>query len=177
MSSPPAPVAFAAQIALLSLISFGGIPSVLPDIHSLVVVTKGWATDREFADFYAIAQAMPGLPMILMMSLIGWKVGGLAGALASAVATCGPSSAVAFVAFRLGDRFRDAPWQRIVRRGLVPVTVGIVIARGYVLARAADNGWQAAAITGAAAGLILGTRISPLWILIAAGAIGGLGLI
>jgi chromate transporter len=177
MSSPPAPVTFAAQIALLSLISFGGIPSVLPDIHSLVVVTKGWATDREFADFYAIAQAMPGLPMILMMSLIGWKVGGLAGALASAVATCGPSSAVAFVAFRLGDRFRDAPWQRIVRRGLVPVTVGIVIASGYVLARAADNGWQATAITGAAAGLILGTRISPLWILIAAGAIGGLGLI
>jgi chromate transporter len=115
--------------------------------------------------------------MILMMSLIGWKVGGLAGALASAVATCGPSSAVAFVAFRLGDRFRDAPWQRIVRRGLIPVTVGIVIASGYVLARAADNGWQAAAITGAAAGLILGTRISPLWILIAAGAIGGLGLI
>ena len=177
MSSPPAPVTFAAQIALLSLISFGGIPSVLPDIHNLVVVTKGWATDREFADFYAIAQAMPGLPMILMMSLIGWKVGGLAGALASAVATCGPSSAVAFVAFRLGDRFRDASWQRIVRRGLVPVTVGIVTASGYVLARAADNGWQAAAITGAAAGLILGTRISPLWILIAAGTIGGLGLL
>jgi chromate transporter len=63
-----------------------------------------------------------------------------------------------------------------VRRGLVPVTVGIVIASGYVLARAADNGWQAVSITGAAAGLILGTRISPLWILVA-GAIGGLGLI
>ena len=177
MSSPSAPAALAAQLAVLSLISFGGIPSVLPDIHNLVVVTKDWVTDREFADFYAIAQAMPGLPMILMMSLIGWKVGGLTGALASAVATCGPSSAVAFVAFRLSHRFRDASWQRIVRRGLVPVTVGIVIASGYVLARAADNGWQAAAITGAAAGLILGTRISPLWILVAAGAIGGLGLI
>jgi chromate transporter len=177
MSSPSAPAALAAQLAVLSLISFGGIPSVLPDIHNLVVVTKGWVTDREFADFYAIAQAMPGLPMILMMSLIGWKVGGLTGALASAVATCGPSSAVAFVAFRLSHRFRDASWQRIVRRGLVPVTVGIVIASGYVLARAADNGWQAVSITGAAAGLILGTRISPLWILFTAGAIGGLGLI
>ena len=177
MSSLTAPVALAAQLALLSLISFDGIPSVLPDIHILVVVTKGWVTDREFADFYAIAQAMPGLSMILMMSLIGWKVGGLTGALASAVATCGPSSAVAFVAFRVGDRFRDAPWQRIVRRGLVPVTVGIVIASGYVLARAADNGWAAAATTGAAAGLMLGTRTNPLWILVSAGAIGGLGLI
>ena len=177
MSSLPAPVALAAQLALLSLISFGGIPSVLPDIHTLVVVTKGWVTDREFADFYAIAQAMPGLPMILMMSLIGWQVGGLTGALACAVATCGPSCTVAFAAFRLGHRFRDAPWQQIVRRGLVPVTVGIVIASGYVLARAADTGWEAAAITGAAAGLMLGTRINPLWILVIAGAIGALGLI
>ena len=57
------------------------------------------------------------------------------------------------------------------------VTVGIVIASGYVLARAADNGWEAAAITGASASLMLGTRINPLWILITAGAIGGLGLI
>jgi chromate transporter len=177
MSSPPAPIAFAGQVAVLSLISFGGIPSVLPDIHNLVVVTKGWVTDREFADFYAIAQAMPGLPMILMMSLIGWKVGGLTGALASAVATFGPSCTVAFAAFRLGHRFRDAPWQRIVRRGLVPVTVGIVIASGYVLARAADNAWEAAAITIAAAALMFATRINPLWILITAGAVGGLGLI
>src|ERR1700719_2811516 len=173
MSSLPAPVAFAAQIAPLSLISFGGIPSVLPGIHNLVVVTKGWVTDREFADFYAIAQAMPGLSMILMMSLIGWKVGGLTGALASAVATFGPSCTVAFAAFRLGHRFRDAPWQRIVRRGLVPVTMGIVIASSYVVARAADTEWQAAMITGAAVAVMLGTRINPLWMLITGCARGG----
>jgi hypothetical protein len=58
--------------------------------------------------------------------------GGLTGALACAVATCELSCTVAFVAFRLGHRFRDAPWQRIVLRGLVPVTVGIVIPSGYV---------------------------------------------
>jgi chromate transporter len=57
------------------------------------------------------------------------------------------------------------------------VTVGIVIASGYVLARAADNAWEAAVITIAAAALMFATRINPLWILITAGAIGGLGLI
>jgi chromate transport protein ChrA len=44
MSSLSAPVALAAQLALLSLISFGGIPTILPDIHNLVVVTKGWVS-------------------------------------------------------------------------------------------------------------------------------------
>ena len=51
MSTLPAPVALAAQLAVLSLISFGGIPSVLPDIHNLVVVTKGWVTDPEYRRF------------------------------------------------------------------------------------------------------------------------------
>jgi chromate transport protein ChrA len=88
-----------------------------------------------------------------------------------------PSCTAAFVVFRLGHRFRDAPWQRIVLRGLVPVTVGIVIASGYVLARAADSDWQAMAITAAAAGLMLGTRINPLWVLATAGAVGGFGAI
>src|SRR5207249_11907906 len=145
MSSLPAPVALAAQLAVLSLISFGGIPSVLPDIHNLVVVTKSWVTDREFADLYAIARAMPGLPMILMTSLIGWKVGGLTGVLAAAVATCGPSCTVAFVAFRLGHRLRGAPWQRIVLRALVPATVGIVIASGCELPRPAATSCAATA--------------------------------
>src|SRR6266446_9812368 len=79
--------------------------------------------------------------------------------------------------FGLGHRFRDAPWQRTVRRGLIPVTVGIVIASSYVVARAADTEWQAAAITGATVALMLGTRINPLWILVTGGAIGGLGLL
>ena len=177
MTSLSAPVVFAMHLAVLSLISFGGIPSVLPDIHHLAVVTKGWVTDREFADFFAIAQAMPGLPMILMMSLIGWKLGGLTGAFASAVATCGPSCTVAFISFRLGHHFRDMPWQRIIRRGLVPVTVGIVSASSYVVARAADTGWQTAMITVAAVALLLGTRINPLWMLITGAALGGLGLL
>ena len=60
MSSPPASLALVAHLAVLSMISFGGIPTVLPDIHNLVVVTKGWVTDQEFADFFAIAQALPG---------------------------------------------------------------------------------------------------------------------
>ena len=60
---------------------------------------------------------------------------------------------------------------------MIVAAMGIVIASGYVLVRAADNSWEAAAITGAAAGLMLGTRINPLWILVTAGAIGGLGLI
>jgi chromate transporter len=175
MNSPS--IALTAHLALLSSISFGGFPTVLPDVRNFVVTTHRWMTDQEFADFFAIAQSIPGPNMILMMSFIGWKVWGFPGAVASAFATFGPPCAIYFAAYRLWDRFRNAPWQRIVRLGLVPVTMGLVVASGTVMARAADTGWRPAAVSIAAAVILLGTRLSPLWLLVAGGAFGGLGLL
>jgi chromate transporter len=175
MNSLSASVALAAHLALLSSISFGGFPSVLPDVHNLVT-TNGWVTDREFADFFAISQVVPGPNMILMMSFIGLKLGGIAGAIASALATFGPPCLIYYTAYRLWDRFRDRPWQQMVRRGLAPLTIGLVIAGGYVMARAGDVGWQGALVTAAAVGLMLGTRLNPLWILTIGGILGGLDL-
>jgi chromate transporter len=177
MSSPSAPIALTVHLALVSSISFGGFPTVLPDVRDFVVVTHGWMTDQEFANFFAIAQSIPGPNMILMMSFVGWKVWGFPGALASAFATFGPPCAIYFAGYRLWDRFRDAPWQRIVRLGLVPVTMGIVIASGAVLARAADTGWRTVALTIAAAAMTLATRFNPMWTLLAGAALGGLGLL
>ena len=134
-------------------------------------------TDQEFTNFFALAQSIPGPNMILMMSFVGWKVWGLPSALASAAATFGPPCTIYFASYSLWDRFRDARWQETVRRGLVPVTIGLVIASGTVMARAADVDWQAAAVTIAAATLMLSTRLNPLWMLLAGGTLGGLGLL
>jgi hypothetical protein len=120
MNSPSAPIAVTAHLIVLSSISFGGFPTVLPDVRNFVVATHGWMTDQEFANFFAIAQSIPGPNMILMMSFVGWKVWGFPGAAASAFATFGPPCAIYFAAYRVWDRFRNAPWQRIVRLGLVP---------------------------------------------------------
>ena len=60
------------------------------------------------------------------------------------------------------------PWQRIVRRGLAPLTMGLVIAGGYVMARAGDCRVAERLITAAAVGLMLRTRLNPLWILMGA---------
>jgi chromate transporter len=165
------------HLALLSCISFGGFPSVLPDLHNFVVTANGWVTDQEFINFYALAQAVPGPNMILLMSFLGWKVGGVSGAIVSSVATLAPPCATYFAAHQLWDRFRDARWQVIMRRGLAPLTIGLVIAGGTVMAGTGNAGWHGAALTIAAAGLMIRTRINPLWILAGGGAFGGLGLL
>jgi chromate transporter len=177
MNAPVASRLLVTHFALLSLISFGGVPSVLADLREFVVATNGWLSDRDFANYFAIVQAIPGPNMILMMSFIGWKVGGLPLAVASAAATFGPSCALCYASFRLWDRFRDVPWQRTVRRGLAPVTIGLVIAGGYAAARAGSAGWASLALTAAAGALMLATRLNPLWLLAAGAVLGGFGLL
>ena len=120
----------------------------------------------DFADFFALAQAVPGPNMILMMSFVGWKVWGIPGAIASALATFGPPCVIYFATYRLWDRFRAAQWLQIVRAGLVPVTLGLAMGSGVVMARTADATWQAVAVTVAAVTLMLQTRINPLLMLL-----------
>ena len=177
MSSPGAPAALVGHIALLAIISFGGVPGVLPDLRDFVVDANGWLSDREFANCFAIVQAIPGPNMILMMSFIGWKVGGLPIAIASALATFGPPCALSFTVFHFWDRFRETAWQQRMRRGLAPVTIGLVIAGGCVMARTGESGWASFAVTAAAVALMLATRINPLWLVAAGGALGGLGVL
>ena len=177
MNGPSVLIALTTHLALLSSIGFGGFPTVLPDVRDFVVTNHGWMTDQEFANSFALAQAIPGPNMILMMSFVGWKVWGIPGAVASALATFGPPCVIYLVAYRLWERFRDTPWQQIVRGGLVPVTIGLVIASGTVMARTADAEWRATAVTVAAAALMLMTRLNPLWMLLAGGALGGFGLL
>jgi len=177
MNLTGAPASLVAHIALLALISFGGVPGVLPDLHNFVVTTNGWLTDQEFANCFAIVQAIPGPNMILMMSFIGWKIGGLPTALASAIVTFGPPCALSYTAFHYWERFRDTPWQSRIRRGLTPVIIGLVAAGGYAMARAVDAGWIGVGITVGAAGLLLGNRVNPLWLLGAGAVLGGFGLV
>ena len=163
-------------LALMSSISFGGIPSVLPGIHDFVV-GNGWLTDRDFSNFFALAQTIPGPNMILMMGLIGWKIGGISGAIAGAGATAVPPCTMYFVGYRLWDRFRDTAWQQVARASLAPLTFGLIIAGGAVMARTADKDWQATGVTIAAGVFLLTTRLNPLWILGAAAVLGALGAV
>jgi chromate transporter len=155
----------------LSLVAIGGGNTILPALHDFVVEENGWMTGGTFAELFAIAQASPG-PNILVVTLIGWQVGGLLGAFVATLAMCGPASLLAFAVARVAYRFTDEIWWPPVRAGLASVTIGVVLAAAYILTRAADQTWLAYAVTGITAVVLLAARLNPLWLLAAGAAIG-----
>ena len=164
--------AFAAHLALLSIVSVGGAHAMLPDIYRFVVLEHGWLSGQDFAALVALSQAAPG-PNVLVSALLGYQFGGLPAAVAAPVAFIVPSSLATYVFAHFDRRGGDAPWKAIGLQGLAPLTVGLVIASGIVLAQgvgAGPAGYGIAAIVAAASAF---TRIHPLWF-IAAAALAGL---
>ena len=159
------------QFAILSLLAFGGANAVVPEIHRQAVDVHRWMTDKDFAALFALAQAAPG-PNFLISTLVGWKAAGLAGALIATAAMCAPSCLLTFWIVKVWDRHREAAWRIAIGAGLAPVSVGLISASAWLLARAADRGWRLALLTGATAGVATFTKLNPLWCLAAAAGLG-----
>jgi len=156
---------------LLSLVSVGGIPSVMPEMQRIVVDVKGWIDPAAFTQMFAVAQAAPG-PNVLVTALIGWKSAGIGAGLVALLSFCAPAAALTYWVGGYWDCMREAPWRKVFQRTLMPVTVGFVAAGGYVLATPLGLDWRGVLIAGVCALTLFLTRLNPLWLLAGGGVLG-----
>lgn len=170
MNSSPLLVLFS-YFAALSLVAVGGGNAVIPEIHRVAVELQHWMNDRTFADIFAISRVAPG-PNIIIVTLIGYHVAGIAGAAVATGAMCGPPFALALFVARVWDRYKGARWRIAVQAGLVPVALGLIAASAFVLARASDHNIYGVLITVATAVVSYFTRLNPLWMFAVAGVFG-----
>ena len=177
MNSDSNPVfALALTFATMSLFAVGGANSAIPEMHRVAVDVHHWLTDKQFTDVYAIAQLSPG-PNVLIVTLIGYSVGGLWGALVATLAMCVPTAVLALFVSRFLNRASEARWPGIVQAALVPLSIGLMGASGFILARTSDQTVVAALVTIGAAVLASVTKLNPLWMLVVGGCLGFAGLI
>lgn len=158
-----------------SLLAIGGLYVVLGDIQR-VVVGNGWMGAAEFTQLFALAQAAPG-PNTIFVTLLGWRLGGLGAALAATLAFMLLPLLIAATAGRLWTRWEERRWFITVRRGLVPLTIGLMIASAWLLTRAAAEGWAGYAVVLGAAAASLRLRMHPVAILGCAALLGLLGVV
>ncbi len=159
--------------AWLSLLQFGGTNAVVPEMHRQAVDVLHWMDARTFANLFALAQLAPG-PNVMIVSLVGWQVARLPGLVVATLAMTVPPSLLAFGVSRLMLRAGPSRWLGIVKDGLVPVAIGMILASGAVMVQSADSGPLGLAISVAAVLFVAFTNDNLLWAL--CGAIG-LGLL
>jgi chromate transporter len=163
-------VRLAGHFALMSLFAIGGANSAVPEMQRVAVEVEHWMTARQFTDVFALAQLAPG-PNVIIVTLIGYQAAGLMGAFVATLAMCGPSCLFAFYVGRISERLKGAPWNAL-QQGLLPISIGLIAASGFVVASATAHNVAAVLVTVSAALLCYATRLNPLWIFAAAALMG-----
>lgn len=156
----------------LSLLAVGGAITTVPDMQRYVVAQQGWLTDAQFTASIALAQAAPG-PNVLFVAVIGFNVAGLSGVAATLAGTLVPSAVLALAASRMGSRYRQARALQAFTAGMPPITVGLLLATGWILLEPTRGHWPALLLVAGTLWVMLRTKFSPLWPL-GAGAVMGM---
>ena len=161
---------------LMSLLAVGGANSAIPEMHRIAVDVHHWMTDKQFADVFAISQLSPG-PNVLIVTLIGYSVAGIFGAVAATLAMCGPTAVLAYYVSRLLARSGGSRWPALIQAALVPLSIGLMGASALILAQSSDGSWTAVLLTLATAALAFATRLNPFGMLAAGAVLGFAGVI
>jgi chromate transporter len=164
--------ALSLHLLALWFVAIGGPSAILPDIHPYVVEVHHLMTSAQFAEIYTLAQVAPG-PNAMYVTLIGWQLAGWAGAAATTLPLLVPASTLTLIVAHLSARYPNAPIGRAFRRGLTPITIGLMFASASILTRAANHDWRGYLITLITVALVLRASWNPLWLL-AAGALAGI---
>jgi chromate transporter len=161
---------------VLSFLAIGGAPSVLPEIHRYVVEVHAWLTSAQFAQIYSLAQAAPG-PNVMYVPLIGWHIAGWAGAVATLAAVSVPSFSLTFLIARLYQAHPKSAFGIAIRRGLTPITIGLIFSSAWILVPAVNADWRGYALTALTVVLLVRTKLNPIWLLVGGALTGLAGLL
>jgi chromate transporter len=88
-------------------LTFGGGYAMLPILQKEVVEKRGWATEAELLDYYAIGQCTPGIIAINTATFIGYKRRGIAGGIAATLGVVFPSFVIISVIAAFLSHFAD----------------------------------------------------------------------
>jgi chromate transporter len=150
----------------------GGLSILLPQMRQEFVLQYHLLSDRSFTELLAVAQASPG-PNFLIVPLIGFRVASWPGAIVSMIAFLFFPVTIAFFVGRLLHQHENE-WIKMFRRAFRPVTGGLWIASGIIIAAATDHGAAPLGITIGVGILSLVIDISPMWWCLLAGVAGAI---
>ncbi len=178
--------------AKVGVMTFGGGYAMLPILQREVVENKGWATESELADYFAIGQCTPGVIAVNTATFLGSKLKGVSGGVVATLGMVFPSAVIISVVAAFLSFFAELPavihafsgiracvcaliLASVIRLGkqtVIDVPTGIIAAAVCLLMVFSDQ--LTALLTTAAPGLApaLGVLFSPVAFVIVAGALG-----
>lgn len=115
---------FFVVFARIGGLTFGGGYAMLPILQKEVVENRGWATEEELLDYYAIGQCTPGIIAINTATFIGYRRRGILGGIAATLGVAFPSLIIITVIAACIQQFADLP---VVKNAFAGIRVCVCV--------------------------------------------------
>jgi len=158
----------------ISACTFGGGFVIVSFMRRRYVEELHWITEEEMLDMTALAQSAPGPIAVNAAIQVGWKVGGLAGMLASVLGTCVPPVVILSVISLFYQRFAENRYVALVLRGMQCGVAAVILSVTADLVKNVARRRRIidAIVTLAAFAAVFWLRINVVFIILAAAAVG-----
>lgn len=93
----------------MGIVCFGGGYALLPIIQREVVDKRGYATEEEINDYFAIGQCTPGVISVNVATFVGYKQKGIAGGIIATLGFITPSIIIIAIVASFISNFADIP--------------------------------------------------------------------
>lgn len=104
--------------AKIGVMTFGGGYAMLPILRREIVERRGWATDEEMMDYFAIGQCTPGVIAVNTATFIGQKKCGILGGIAATLGVVFPSFVIISLLAGIIRSFSHLAWVKNAFSGI-----------------------------------------------------------
>ncbi len=157
--------------AYLSILTVGGGMAAFPEMKILTVDVHSWLTFPQLIHLYSVGQMAPGPNMMMIVSIGQWA-GGILGAIAVLAAFFGPTAVLAFLVAKGWKKLEKWPWRTSIQKGLAPVSIGLLLAGCFSMAKGAITGTETAAIAVAVLLILMQYKVNPALLVLASAGVG-----
>lgn len=102
--------------------TFGGGLAMMPMMQKELGEKRGWITDDELIDYYAIGQSTPGIVAVNVSTFVGYKQAGILGGIIATLGMVTPSLVIISILATLISSIEEYP---VVQKALNGVNVSV----------------------------------------------------
>jgi len=175
MSEKPVPPSLSELflvLARVSAVTIGGGYVMFPILKRDLVDSKGWISDEELVDYYALAQSVPGVIAVNAATLIGYRKRGIPGAISAVLGMATPSLVVILLIAAFFVHYLDSVWVQKAFSGIRAAVVAMIVMAVWNIGKKSVTTPVKAAISAGAFLAIAGFHGSPVLVIISGAVLG-----
>ena len=174
--------------AKIGVCTFGGGYAMLPILQRELVDNKGWATEEELADYYAVGQCTPGVIAVNTATFVGYNRLGWLGGIVATLGVVFPCLVIIMAIAAFLSNFMHLNVVVHAFNGVRAGVVALILSSVLKLLKTSLVDWKTrviyvvvlllgavgvwAPMPGGALGQVLGALCSPVFLVVVSGLVG-----